>query len=299
MQRVLVDSTQAIVSYPRLAPDAVTSGVPTSATARRVAPTDADDADTYSAATIDSLSTTLSAAALQGDETLALAGAVTVVAGSRYLVTDATTGARVEVVPTRSGSLSVMYLSEPLPCDLATASTVNGMAVSIALDATQTDEPGSGYVLFRATVDGVVHEWDEAFRVVRRITSIALTVNELTQTYPVVRQLASSTDTTLEEAVQASWRSVIVPWLAVMGVLDENVITDDVLIPVHAAATVLHLARQWPAAPIEFVARLEAVYEQAKATTKDRVDLALRPQEETPSVPVPGAEKRISIRLTR
>jgi hypothetical protein len=84
---------------------------------------------------------------------------------------------------------------------------------------------------------------------------------------------------------------VMVPALAARGILDENVVTDDVLVPMHAAATVVHLARQWPAAPSDFVERLIASYEQIKQTTYDRIDLITRSQDEvTPDLPTPGSQ---------
>ena len=300
MQRVLVDSTDTIVSYPRLvAAGVVSTGVPSTATARRVAPT-APDADTaYQSATVDSLSTTVSGAHYEGGTSLTLGGSSTFIAGRRYLV-ELPTGQRLTVVASLSATGTTLYMQEPLPCDVATASTVKGIAVTVALAATQTVNPGAGYVLFRATVDGVVREWDEPFRVVRRITSVALTTTELTQSFPVIRQIASSSDLTLEEAIQASWRMVMVPALAARGVLDEDVLTDDVLVPMHAAATALHLARQWPSAPSEFVDRMEKSYEQIKQTTWDRIDLITAPQdEETPDVPTPGSQAPRFMRITR
>jgi hypothetical protein len=203
------------------------------------------------------------------------------------------------VVASQGGTSSTLWVQEPLPSSVANGSSVNGVAVSVALTATQTAEPGSGYVLFRATVGGVVREWDEAFRIVRRITGVALTPTILTQSYPVVRQIASSTDLTLEEAINASWQLVVSPALAARGILDEDVLTDDVLIPMHAAATAYHLARQWPASPTEFVARIEAAYEQAKQTTYDRIDLAIRSQDVTPDLPTPGSDGPRYMRLTR
>lgn len=301
MQRVLVGSTESILSYPRLVADGlVTTGVPSSATARRVTPQVPDASTAYVAATVDSLSTTTQGATQEGADNISLAGAVTLVAGRRYLIVDANHGKRIVVVSSHSGSSSTLWLQEPLPTSLANGSTVSGMAVTVALTAAQTAEPGAGYVLFRATVDGVVREWDEPLRVVRRITSVALTPTELTQSYPTIRQIASSSDLTLEEAIQASWRMVMVPALAARGILDEDVLTDDVLVPMHAAATVLHLARQWPAAPTEFVDRLAASYEQIKQTTWDRIDLITRPQDEvTPDVPTPGSQGPRFMRITR
>jgi hypothetical protein len=302
MQRVLVGSTESILSYPRLSDDVgISTGVPSDpATARRISSQYPDADGVYVAATIDSLSTTTQGACSEGDDRIPLAASVAIVAGRRYLVTDSASARPVVVVAARGGTLATMWLAEPLPCDLGNASTVRGLAVSVALDAVQTGEPGAGYVLFRATVDGVVREWDESFRVVRRITSVALTPTELTQSYPVVRQIASSSDLTLEEAIQASWRMVMVPALAARGILDEDVLTDDVLVPMHASATVLHLARQWPAAPAEFVERLSTSYEQTKQTTWDRIDLITRSQEEeTPDVPTPGSQTTRYMRLSR
>jgi hypothetical protein len=301
MHRILLGTTQSIVSYPRVMRDGLIrpSGVPTSATARRVTPLVPDEATAYVAATIDAVAVTVQGAHLEGAESIALGTAATIVAGQRYLLIDANHGRYVVVEATNSGSTTTMWLAEPLICDIANNSLVRGIAVSVALTAAQTAEPGAGYVLFRATVDGYVTEWDEAFRVVRRITSIALTVTQLTHLYPVARKLSASADTTLEECIGAAWTASIQPWLAATGILDEDILTDDVLVPVHAAAVVLHLARQWPQAQQEYVDRLQANYEQAKETTKARIDLSIRGQEETPSVPVPGAEKRISIRLAR
>lgn len=300
MQRVLLGSTEAIVSYPRLSSDrGVSTGVPSSATARRVAPQAPDAATAYVAATVDALSTTTLGSTHEGAENIALAGSVTVVAGRRYLVVDVTSGQSVVVEASRGGTTSTLWLAEPLPCTVASGSAVRGIAVSVALDAAQTTEPGAGTVLFRATVDGVVREWDEPFRVVRRITSVALTPTELTQSYPVVRQVASSSDLTLEEAILASWRMVMIPALAARGILDEDVITDDVLVPMHASATALHLARQWPSAPSEFVDRMATSYEQIKQTTWDRIDLITRSQDETPDLPTPGSQGPRFMRLTR
>ena len=300
MQRVLVGSTESIVSYPRLVADGVTvSGVPSSATARRVPPQGPDAFDAYVPATVDALSTTTQGATQEGASSISLDDSVAIVAGRRYLLTDAVHGKQFTVTASQGGTSSTLWVQEPLPSGIANGSAVNGIAVSVALTATQTDEPGSGYVLFRATVDGVVREWDEAFRIVRRISGVALTPTTLTQSYPVVRQIASSTDLTLEEAINASWQLVVSPALAARGVLDEDIITDDVLVPMHAAATAYHLARQWPAAPSEFVTRLADAYEQAKQTTYDRIDLAVRSQDVTPDLPTPGSDGSRYMRVTR
>ena len=301
MLRVLLNSTETITTYPRLAADGVlTSHVATSATARRVGPSYADPVTGYVAATVDPLSATTQGAHQEGDDSITVSVAQNWVAGRRYLITDATAGREIVVTATKTGLSTELWLAEPLICDIGNNSTIKGIAITVALATTQTSQVGAGYVLFRATIDGVVREWDEPFRVVRRITSIRLAPTELTQAYPVVRKLASATDTTLEEAINASWRHVIVPSLAARGILDEDILTDDVVAPMHAAATVLHLARQWPQASQEYVARLEAAYEQIKQTTWDRIDLATAPQDtDTPDIPTPGAQGPRYMGLTR
>jgi hypothetical protein len=301
MLRVLLNSTETITSYPRLHADTVlTSHVATSATARRVGPGASDDPAAYVAATVDPISTTTQGAHQEGDDSVTVAQAQTWVAGRRYLITDATRGVEIVVVASKSGSSTELWLAEPLISDIGNNSTVRGIAVSVALTATQTNTVGAGYVLFRATIDGVVREWEEPFRVVRRITSVALTPTHLTQAFPVVRKLASATDTTLEEAINAAWHHLVVPALAARGVLDEDIMTDDVVEPMHAAATVLHLARQWPQASAEYVTRLEATYEQSKATTWDRIDFLTAPQDAvTPDAPNPGTQGPRYVGITR
>lgn len=290
MHRVLLGSTETITSYPRLhANGTLTSHVASSATARRVGPGLTDNAGTYVSATIDGVNTATQGAQLEGSDSLSLAGSVSIVAGHRYLITDSQHGREIVVVATRGGTLSTLWVAEPLPADVANNSTVKGVAVSVALTASHTSTVGAGYVLFRAVIDGVTREWEEPFRVVRRITSIALTPTGLTQIYPVIRKLASATDTTLEEAINSSWEMAVAPALSARGVLDEDVMTDDVLMPMHAAATVLHLARQWPQASVEYVERLEANYEKIKQTTWDRIDFLTQPQVETPEAPDPGS----------
>ena len=84
MLRVLVGSTETITTYPRLAADGLlTSHVATSATARRITPTNADAVGAYAAATVDPLSATTQGAHQEGDDSITVAIAQTWVAGRR------------------------------------------------------------------------------------------------------------------------------------------------------------------------------------------------------------------------
>lgn len=300
MQRILLGSTQSVSSYPRLAPDRIVTGVPSGVTALRVTPVARDT--TYQPASVDPLTTSTDASISEGADsfTLNLTGDPVVI-GRRYLIADAVTLRGETFISDGNDGAGRIYLAEPLRRDYSASANVNGLLCSIALSSSQTAQVGDGYVLFRATVGDQEYEWDEPFRVVRRITAVTLTTTSLMQLYPVARKLLSSTDTTGDEAIESVWRSVVVPLLSVKGVLDEDILTDDVIEPLHAAAVVLHLARQWPQAPSEFVQRLSDSYEQIKETTFARIDLAVRSQDEAVPDPLaPGAEpNRGAIRMTR
>jgi hypothetical protein len=299
MKRVLLGSTESIASYPKMNAGGLVLGVPSSATALRV--TEANRDTVYQNATIDSLSATVIQYQEADTDAIMLSSSVTIVKGNRYLVTDALTGARFEVIAAKSGSSNVLQTEEPLPCEINAGSTVNGLAVSIALTTAMTEKPCSGYVLFRATVDGIVREWDESFRVVRRITGIALSSSMIPRFYPVVRQIVPADDHNFEESITAAWDLEVVPLLSVKGILDEDIITDDVIVPLHAAATIRHLLTNHLAAPPDFVARFEQHYEQIKNNFIARVDLSIRDQEQSiPEVPAPNQETiNLHHRVTR
>lgn len=298
MLRVLKDSTDTVISYPRLIADGfIATGLPVSCTAKRVTPTSADTS--FQSATVDSLSTTVQGTQQIGAESITLAGSVSIIAGRKYQIVDASHGRTTIVEATNTGSSTTLYLREPLEEHISNGSTVKGLACTIALTAAQTAIVGAGFIYFRATVDGIVREWDEAIRIVSRITSVQLTPIELTQAYPIVRSIASSTDLTLEESIRASWNHLIVPLLSAKQILDEDILTDDILVPLHAAATALHLARQWASAPSEFVKRLEDNYELIKQTTFDRIDLLTAPQDEIAPIPQPEDQSPRFLRLVR
>lgn len=300
MQRIQKDTTPTIYGVPRLAPGELKTFLAASVTARRVPPNSAGVDTAFQAATVDSLSTTVYGAHSEGSNFITLASSSTLVAGRRYLITDNVSGLEFEVEAVNSGSTTIMQLAEPLNCDVSHNSTVKGITVSIALTSTQTAEIGDGYVIFRAVINSVNTDFIVNFRVVRRVTNIILTPTKLTKIYPSIREMVSATDLSYDELITTAWENEVVPVLAAKGILDEDVFTDDVLVPLHAAACFKHACEIWPANSNEFVERAKIKFEQIKQTTFDRIDFATRTQElETPEQVVPGQEKTLYIRMTR
>ena len=246
---------------------------------------------------------TTSGATAEGSTTILLQYPITARLGAQILILDPDTSESLIVESAGLPDSSTLTLREPLPRAVPDGCTVSVIDVAVDLPSTAVDEVHAGehgIVVFTATVDGKLVRWEESFRIVRRVSSVVLTPTRLTQLYPSVRGLRGTSDVDYEEAIQAAWDVVVVPLLAAKGVLHEDIITDDVIEPLHAIATVLHLARQWRGVEADYVARLEASYEQVKTTTFARIDLAIRDQaDETPAEVAPGSEPNRGIMRVR
>lgn len=274
-QKILRASTQTLVAYPRLAPQRLLLATPTSATVKLLTP--AVQGDTYASATVDTLSTTTQGAHQEGDDHITLAGSVALVANRRYLI-EPGNGRHLDVRALQGGTTNTLRVAEPLPCDVPNGSAVKGWACTIALSAAQTDQVGDALALFRAVISGTTYEWSESFRIVNRITSPRLTPTMLTHAYPILASLRDTNDIDYEETIQAAWEHRIVPTLAAKQVLDEDVISDEALIPWHAAACVLQIVEPDPRFSTDFVGRMRELYDQQTQTTFNRIDFAVRGQ---------------------
>lgn len=274
-QRILRASTQTLVSYPRLHPAEVLLGQPSAATVKLQTP--AVQETTYSAAVADSLSTTTQGAHQEGDDHITLSASVALIAGRRYLIQLAS-GRFIEVEALEGGTQNTLWIVEPLPCDIANGSAVLGFAVTKALSAAQTDQVGDALALFRATVNGSTYEWSESFRVVNKITSPRLTPTRLTHAYPIMSSLRDTNDIDYEAVIDAAWDHRVVPLLAARKILDEDVISDEALVPLHALACVLHVVEADPRFSTDFIQRLREQYDKTMDTTFSRIDFAVRDQ---------------------
>lgn len=281
IRRVLKDSTETLYAYPTLSPDGrVVSGVPSSATVRigttsTAIPTSADNA------TVDAVSTTVTASASEGDTSVTVSSA-TFVHGVKYLVEDPGKFPLV-VESAHSATGTTLYLKDPLPHALTTSATVKGLRVSHALTADETSEEGPGIAVWSCTVDGVAFTFTDSFRVVRRITQIPLTVDDLIRTYPVVLRLRERSDVGLDEVIASAWEYRVLHRLAAKGVRDEDIVDSEVLRPMLALACVLHLVALDESADPVWRDSLVAEYERTVEATFGRVDWYEHTQDADPA----------------
>lgn len=274
-QRILRASTQTLVSYPRLYPAELVLGAPSSVSLLLQTPAVQDTV--FSAASFDTLSTTTQGAHQEGDTHITLAASVALVAGRRYLIQLAT-GRDIDVQALEGGTTNTLQLVEPLPCAIANNSAVRGFAVLRVLTTAQTDQVGDSLARWRATVAGNTYEWSDSFRIVNKVTSPRLTPTRLTHAYPLMSSLRDTNDIDYEAIIEAAWAHRVVPLLAARKILDEDVISDEALVPLHALACVLHIVEPDPRFSTDFIERLRVAYDKAVETTFARVDFAVRDQ---------------------
>lgn len=270
IRKVLKDSTETLATYPVLSPEGDrVVGVPSSATVRvatafTAMPTADDNA------TVDSVNTTVTAAADEGATSITIASA-TVVAGVKYLVADAGKPPLV-VESAHSATGTTLYLKDPLPFALTTSATVKGIRITHALTSGETSLEGPGIAVWTATVAGVEFSWTESFRVVRRVPRIPLTVDDLTRVYPVVLRLRERSDVGLDEVITSAWEYRILHRLAAKGIREEDIVDSEVLRPALALACVLHLVALDESADQVWRESLMADFERTMEATFGRVD---------------------------
>lgn len=237
IQRVLKDSTETIWTYPPIL--AVASGTPTA----RIG-TQAEGLPTSgSNATVDSVSTTLSADADAGDTRLTVASA-TWVKGRKYLIT-ATTGEIVPVESLTSGTGTTLDIAEPLPVACASGSTVKGYRISIALTATQTASIGRSVVEWTASLDGVSKTWADYFEVVEFDAGYTLDAATLLASSPYCALKRPDSDADFREMIDAAYRRHIEVALMAKGLSPARLVSRRLLESVHIAACELFLAQQF------------------------------------------------------
>jgi len=239
-QHIQQDSTEDLIAYPP-------SGVPSSATVRIATPsTGMPAAADAQAATVDVVSASTSASASAGDESLSFATDPACTTGRLYLVTDSITGATFRVKCVKTGA--TLYLAEPIPMSIGIASTVEGIAVTHALTATETQDAGDGNVIVNATVEGRALEWQTSFHVVARQVAYTLDASKLGQLEPDIKRYRPTGDNDWSETIQAAWDKYVSPDLASRGFRSERVVSWDAIAPWHAAACMVHVIANNPSA---------------------------------------------------
>jgi len=286
-QRIVVGTDQSLVSYPRLTSGGLVQGVPSSVTCRIWTPTTAPST-TYASASADTFSDTTSASAVAGADEIAITSG-DVVAGRQYLVTD---DGYTQVVEARAGgtALTTMQLTQPLARAVGLGATVLGWAVTKALTAAQTIQAGPGSVLWKATVNGLVVEWVQNFRIAARLPVMTLTPARLTRAYASLLSATPPTDLNLEGVILGAWENEVVPLLEARRALSEDVTSSEALEALHSAAVAVALYCFDPRVDDTFKDRLEKKWAERIATTFARITYAERGQLVEPTPLVPGAE---------
>lgn len=258
MPQIHTSTTTTVVSYPvvRLQPSSVVVRVQVPGTAMPTSTT---------AATVNSVSTTLSSAASAGAMSVVVASNTNVIAGREYLITSTDTPT-ISVAVERIDS-TTLRLKTPLPCAVPSGAAFVGYSVSTTV--TTNDESGEGLIKWSATVSGVVYTWDQRLDVVYDQVAYNLTVPKLVAAFPVVHQLRNRRDLSVDQAIQASWDYQVLPDLRSRGIDPARINSWDYLDAVHARACVWHLVSSDPSADADFVTRLWEDYQRTFKTAID------------------------------
>jgi hypothetical protein len=296
---VLKGSTPTIVTYPRTTAGEAPLQVPVNAEHRVAsASTPWPDEDTgWTASTIDAYAGTVATLAEEGARELTVDDTTGAVVGRRYLVVDADATHVIEVEAVVSST--VLRVSVPLAREVGAGAVVTGWAVLVALTTDETEQVGGAVVHVRCDVGSASTAWTEALRVARRLPVVPLTGPELVSAYPVIKQLRSRQDETLEQVIAAAWEHVVLPRVLRKSAYPEDIVDASVLRPVLALACVLHVARQERSVAPDYVARWSEEFDRLLENTVGRIDWFEAPQDETiPVVPDPE-DRRRGVRLTR
>lgn len=179
------------------------------------------------------------------------------VAGRRYLVAD--DGYTFVVESRASGASQTLRLASPLPEGISADATVAGYAVLIASDPTETATEGEAAVEWEATVAGEAVVWVDLFRIVRRIPKATLTPSRLLMLEPTMFSLQLPADVTHERVIAGAWERLQVI-LERNQILDEDVVSDEALVPLHAAQCVLLIVEKDPRFDRAFVEDLRTSF---------------------------------------
>lgn len=301
-QRIKAGQSGTLVSYPRLTNGQFVLAQP-SAVSVRIGTPAVSMPSTYDSSSFDNTATTVSSAVAEGATTIPLAATVTSTRGHLYLIDQSDDGAGAFLVEAAAGASSAnLYLSEPLPVALTSGNAVKCMACTYTVSAAQTDQPGNGLALWKATIGGVVYEWAQSFRIARRIPVCPLIGPRLTQAYPVIHTFRARTDLNLEELIRSAWEFRVLRALEAKGVAEEDIVSTDVLEPLVAIACLLQLVVQDPTQSPDYVQRVQEDYERTMASVLASRHWYEDPQSTNPP-PRPDTEeptpRRGAIGLTR
>lgn len=185
------------------------------------------------AATVDTVSTTISSAAAVGSSSVVVTSATGIKAGRRYIFTES---GRRWVAEVEQISGTTVYLKSPIPFAFTTSTTVKGYALTYQLTTTHTADADHDYVAtWVAVVDGAEHEWDQLFDIVDAADWHATTMEDVLAEYSYLREILTSDQLEGTALLDNAWDKHVVPMLRSVGKRAAQVKDKQVLVPLHCS----------------------------------------------------------------
>jgi hypothetical protein len=197
------------------------------------------DEGSEQAATVDSVSTTLAAAASRGDSSVTVASASGIVEGRRYLVED---DGEKYVVQVAEVDGTEVHLTGELPGPVSSGAPFVGIAITHQLTADETSDTGAGLLIARMTLDGVQHTKKYKIRIVEQVFAIALDLPQIMRRRDITRYQQAD-DLDFLDVRDAAWDDVLRPKLEGRGFLVERINTPEKMNPPLLEAMALLLKR--------------------------------------------------------
>lgn len=166
------------------------------------------------------------------------------VKGRAYLVVDATTGDAFTVVCNESASETIR-LRDPLPRDVASGSTVTGLACFYAMTADQTASVGRGVAEWSIGVDGgEVLTWRQDLRIVTALPSPPINAAELAHLSSYAKRMQPPDDADFSATLSTAWRLHLLPAMLQAGISPERIISWEAIASWVIAAIEYTLSRE-------------------------------------------------------
>jgi hypothetical protein len=212
-----------------------------------------------SAATVDSVSTTLAAAAAKNARSITITDETGIVKGVRYLVQEA---GRTWICEVESVAGAVVYTSMPVPFALTTAATFKGYALSTSLTTTHTADIGDNYrAQWVYELDSVEYQSEQLFDVVAAKDYCPTTLFDVTARYDWIRQHISKHDIDGSKTLRETWQKALKPLLRQRELKLERVRDLEALIPLHVAIVNKHFAENLAMIDSDFIQQLNIARE--------------------------------------
>lgn len=293
-QELLLDSEESISNYPPK------SEQPASVEVKIITPTK-NEFDSYSSAVVDTLSETITSAAVEGSLRVAIAGSSAEV-GVSYIIQSAA-ASNIDpdpiIVVCKSISSDYVFIEQPLEREISAGSSFSGFKVSKSMTTEQTENWGECLAKWKATyLDGSYDEWYQQFKIVKGRVRYALTAEQLRRDFPTVNWKRFRTND-LKDLLDVGWSSLSSKLMARQIRID-RIRSWEVLNWAHSQSCYLHLLIQDD--NFDSV-RFEIMNLQHRETVRDLLENSLETWYDKENDDTPRADDhmpaKIGIRLSR